>query len=74
MKHPLGTQYLSHGKNPVLCTVTDYHVTKNIEGAIVRERYVASHDFLDQTVTEIDIPEITIARGIARLLYGKDAS
>ena len=64
MKYPLGTQFKTRGKAPRICTVTDYLVTTNLRGDIVKTRYVATHQFLGQTVTDRDIPETTIAMGL----------
>jgi len=57
----IGTIF-KHGRN--ICTVVDFHVTTNLSGEIVRERYVAAHDFLGQEVLELDIVDTTIARNI----------
>ena len=65
--YTIGTQYLSHGKHPNLCTISDILTTYNNAGAVVHIRYVATHTFLSQTVTETDIVAVTIARGIHRL-------
>ena len=62
-RFPVGTRYTPIGKNAVECTVTDYHVTRNLAGEIVRFGYVAAHLFCGQTVRQFDIPESTIARG-----------
>ena len=65
--YTIGTQYLSHGKHPLLCTVTDILTTYNSKGEQVRLRYETSHEFCGQTVTETDVNAVTIARGIMRL-------
>lgn len=67
MKYPVGTTFLPRGKGRHTCTVTDFHTTRNLAGEIVRERYVATHQFLGQTITETDIAEATIARGCPQL-------
>ena len=64
MKYPIGTQYRTRGKAPRLCTVVDYHTTTNLAGEIVRERYVSTHQFAGQTVTNSDVVAVTIARGL----------
>ena len=67
MTYPLGTIYMASGKAANLCTITDTHTTHNVAGELVKTRYVASHVFLGQTVTESDIVDVTVARGIDRL-------
>jgi len=61
-KFPVGTTFHSSGKHPRVCTVTDYWVTSNLAGDIVRTSYVATHEFCGQTVAETDILEISIAK------------
>ena len=67
MKYPIGTQYLTRGKHPRLCTVTDIWKTYDSKGDLVRKRYVSTHDVLGQTVTDRDVVEVTIARGVQAL-------
>jgi hypothetical protein len=62
-RFPIGTQFKPRGKDYV-CTVTDYWVTRNLAGEVVQSRYVATHEFCGQTVTNCDIVDPTIARGI----------
>jgi len=46
MKYPIGTKYSRNiGKGVTrICTVIDYHVTRNMAGDIVNERYVTIND------------------------------
>jgi len=67
MKYPIGTKYLTRGKHPRLCTVTDIWKTYDSKGDLVHKRYVATHDMLGQTVTDRDVVEVTIARGVQAL-------
>lgn len=60
----IGTQFKHIGKISRICTVTDIYTTTNIAGEIVSIRYVATHEFAGQIVTERDIPAATIARGL----------
>lgn len=63
--YPVGTQFVPNGnKRKDICTVTDFLVTRNLAGEIVRERYVATHIFMGQTVTDHDVVATTIARGL----------
>lgn len=48
------------------CTVTDILTTYNLAGEPVKQRYVATHQFLGQTVTDHDVCETTIARGLVK--------
>jgi hypothetical protein len=63
-RYPIGTQYRTRGKAPRLCTVTDIYRTFNSAGELVRLRYVATHDFCGQTLTEIDVVQTTIDMGL----------
>jgi len=60
----IGTEYKTQGKHPKLCTVIDILKTYNIRGELVQIRYVATHDCLGQTVTDRDVVDATIARGL----------
>jgi hypothetical protein len=59
----IGTQYLSAGKHPRLCTVTDILKTYNAAGELVRVRYQSTHELVGQLVTDHDVCATTIARG-----------
>jgi hypothetical protein len=63
-KHPIGTQFKTRGKHTRLCTVTDILKTYNAAGALVAIRYVATHQFLGQTVTDGDVVQATIDMGL----------
>ena len=67
MKHPIGTKYLTRGKHPRLCTVTDIWKTYDSKGDLVHKRYVATHELLGQTVTAVNLPEATVALGVLKL-------
>lgn len=62
-RYAIGTQYLTRGKAPRLCTVTDVLRTYNAAGAMVRLRYVSTHEFMGQMVTDSDVSDATIAMG-----------
>jgi hypothetical protein len=64
MNYPIGTVYTTRGKHPRVCTVTDVWTTFDAQGALVRVRYVCSHDFASQTVRETDVCATTIAMGL----------
>lgn len=64
MDYPVGTQFMSRGKHPNLCTVSDVWKTYDAAGNLVHTRYYATHEFCGQTVTERDIVAVTIARGL----------
>lgn len=63
MRFPIGTQYFTRGKHPRLCTVTDYHVTRNMKDEVVRSRYVSEHEFLGQIVSDINVTDAAVAMG-----------
>ena len=45
-------------------TVTDVLTTRNSKGEVVKIRYEATHEFMGQTLTDNDVLETTIARGL----------
>jgi hypothetical protein len=59
-----GTVFKTGGKHPHECTVTDVLTTRNLAGEIVDIRYVATHQFLGQTVADRHVCDVTIARGL----------
>ena len=61
----IGTKFSSGGKHPRICTVVDFYVTKNLNGEIVSEQYVATHEFLGQTIKHI-VPTSSIARRLIK--------
>ena len=63
-RYTIGQQYISGGKYPQRCTVVDILTTTNAAGECVRIRYVSAHDFLGQSVTDSDVCDVTIARGL----------
>lgn len=60
----IGTQYISRGKAKNLCTVVDIHKTYNNAGDLVKMRYVATHDFLGQIVTDYDVCDTSISMAL----------
>jgi hypothetical protein len=62
----IGTRFMSRGKAPRLCTVTDIYRTFNAAGKLVRTRYAAAHTFMGQEVTDHDVTETAIAMGLVR--------
>lgn len=69
----IGTQFKTRGKHPRLCTVTDILKTYNSAEELVSIRYVATHEFMGQTVTDRDVVETTIAMGLIGNNEGKGA-
>ena len=63
MVYPIGTQYWTRGKAPRLCTVVDIHTTRDSSGEVVKRRYVATHLFMGQVITDYDVIDTTIAMG-----------
>lgn len=64
MEYPIGTQFKTRGKAPKLCTVVDILKTYNNANELVKVRYVATHPFMGQNVTDYDVPATTIAMGL----------
>lgn len=63
-RFPIGTTYTPRGKVARLHTITDVYKTYNSAGDLVRLRYVATHVFAGQTVTDYDVCDTTIAMGL----------
>ena len=63
-RFPIGTQYLTRGKHPQVCTVVGQLTTTNSRGEVVAISYITSHEFCGQTVTETGVVDTTIARGL----------
>ncbi len=62
-KFQIGQKYIKRGKRKDICTVIDIHTTYNSAGEVVKERYVSTHTFMGQVVTDRDVVETTIAMG-----------
>jgi len=60
----IGTKYMTRGKHPVECTVTNIYSTYNEAFELVHFRYVSTHLFCGQPVTDYDVVETTVARGL----------
>jgi hypothetical protein len=63
-KFKAGQKFTTRGKHPRICTIVDIHTTRNSAGHLVRFVYVATHEFCGQTVTDRDVCEVTVARGL----------
>ena len=64
----IGTQFKTRGKHPRLCTVIDILKTYNSLNELIKIRYVATHEFLNQTITDDDVFETTIKLGLIKEL------
>lgn len=62
-RYEIGHQFTMRGKAPQVCTVVDVLRTYNSAGELVKLRYVATHQFMGQTLTDSDVCDTTIARG-----------
>ena len=60
----VGTQYYPVRKNTYLVTITDRLTTRNEAGEVVKTRYVGTYPFMGQTVTDYEITDTEIARGL----------
>lgn len=59
----IGTKFKTRGRYPQLCTVADVLRTYNDADEWVKTRYMATHEFMGQTVFDVDVSETTIAMG-----------
>lgn len=64
VRYPIGTRFKTRGKHPRDCTVVDVLRTFNSMSELVRVRYVATHEFMGQTLRNNDVVATTIARGL----------
>jgi hypothetical protein len=62
----VGTTFYSRGKHPRLCTVTDYLVTRNLAGEVVKTQYVATHELMGQAIEDVGVTETGIAMGLVK--------
>lgn len=62
--YSVGTKFVTCGKHPKICTVTDMLTTRNLANEVVNVCYVATHEFLGQVVTDREVVAVTIARGL----------
>ena len=63
----IGKQYLTRGKYPKLYTVRDKYSTYNMNGDLVKTRYMAEQVFLGQLIQDVDVCKTTILMGIDSL-------
>ena len=63
-RFPIGTQYRPAGKHAKVTTVTDQLTLTNSKGEILRVSYLTKHEFLGQMITNHDVCDTTIARGL----------
>lgn len=63
-RFPIGTQYLSRGKHPRLCTVSKQLTVTDETGEVIKRYYWATHEYMGQTVTDHDVIDTTVAIGI----------
>lgn len=64
-RYAIGHKFTPVGKVRREYTVVDILWTYNSAGECVKVRYVATHEFMGQLLTDYDVPEITVARGSA---------
>jgi hypothetical protein len=65
-QYEIGQQFKTRGKHPKICTIVDIYTTRNGKGELVHFRYVATHEFMGQIMTDCDIPEATVSMGLIK--------
>lgn len=60
----IGRIFKTRGKHPRTCKVVDVWTTRNSKGDVVRVRFVATHEFAGQIVTDCDVPRTTVQMGL----------
>lgn len=63
-RYAIGTRFCTQGKAKRRCIVVDILTTTNSKGEVVETRYVATNEFMGQTITDRGVLETTIARGL----------
>ena len=64
-RFPLGTEFVTnYATGNQHCTVIDIYKTYNSTGKLIKIRYAASHKSMGQTVTDHDVCDTTIAKGL----------
>ena len=64
MKYPVGFKYTD--RNGRKCEIVDYHVTRNLKGDIVKERYVVSRSLLGKTIIDPDVVQTSIDMAVMK--------
>lgn len=59
----IGVVFKTRGKAPRTCKVVDVLRTYNSKNELVKVRFVATHDFCGQSITDSDICKATIDMG-----------
>jgi len=62
-EYPIGYKYKTRHKNPRECTIVDILKTYNSKNELVKIRYVATHLFMNQIITDYDVVAASIAMG-----------
>lgn len=62
----IGTKFKKAGVVHRICTVVDIWTTYNVNNELVKTRYVCTHNFNGQTVTDYDVVAVTIQRGFIK--------
>lgn len=62
----VGTRFLSAGKHPHVCMVTDILRTFNLSGELVGVQYVTEHGFCGQKIEGRHL-DTEVAKGVCRL-------
>ncbi len=63
-KFAIGQCFKTQGKHPKVCKIIDIHKTYDSQGKLVKFRYVATHEFVGQILTDYEVVEATVARGL----------
>ena len=63
-KFSIGQEFTTKEKHPKKCKVADIYKTYNAEGNLVKLRYVVKFEVAGQTITDYEVPEVTIVRSL----------
>ncbi len=64
MKYPIDFQYTD--RNGKSCEIIDYHITRNFENEIVKERYVIKRKILNQSIIDYDVVQTSIDMAVMK--------
>lgn len=69
VRFKIGDQfYHVKGKTKIVATIIDIYRTYNVDHNLVKVRYVATHPFGAQVLTDYDVVDTTIARNFINTL------
>lgn len=69
VRFKVGDKFYHSFKFKIVATIVDIHKTYNLANELVKVRYVATHPFNGQTITDYDVIDTTVARNFINTLH-----